>query len=332
MKTLLHIFACLMLATPAYAGPGHDHGESAFAGGAGPADAFELTEQQITNLDIKTHKAQLLSMQNAVDVLAFTELLPEKTESISPHFEGKIARILVQIGETVAAGQDVVEIIPVNSVGTDDKTLSLKASKSGIVLQIFAVEGNVVPSGDDIMHIGDPSQMLVRGVAYETPDITKIAVGQRTEIHLDIMPERHIDGKIQRINRVIDPTSRTFSLYAIVDTPDGDIQPGLQGTMEIFTGDDAPVLAVPKRAILGEIGAHFVYVMKGHDVEKRDVTLGEKCLHHVEITSGLVAGEDVVVNGNYQLQYIAIGGVHTHDDHDHDHDHGDEDDHHDDEQ
>ena len=245
MKTLLHIFACLMLATPAYAGPGHDHGESAFAGGAGPADAFELTEQQITNLDIKTHKAQLLSMQNAVDVLAFTELLPEKTESISPHFEGKIARILVQIGETVAAGQDVVEIIPVNSVGTDDKTLSLKASKSGIVLQIFAVEGNVVPSGDDIMHIGDPSQMLVRGVAYETPDITKIAVGQRTEIHLDIMPERHIDGKIQRINRVIDPTSRTFSLYAIVDTPKGDIQPGLQGTMEIFTGDDAPVLAVP---------------------------------------------------------------------------------------
>lgn len=295
-------------------------------------DAFELTEQQITNLDIKTHKAQLLSMQNAVDVLAFTELLPEKTESISPHFEGKIARILVQIGETVAAGQDVVEIIPVNSVGTDDKTLSLKASKSGIVLQIFAVEGNVVPSGDDIMHIGDPSQMLVRGVAYETPDITKIAVGQRTEIHLDIMPERHIDGKIQRINRVIDPTSRTFSLYAIVDTPKGDIQPGLQGTMEIFTGDDAPVLAVPKRAVLGEVGAHFVYVMKGHDIEKRDVTLGEKCLHHVEITSGLVAGEDVVVNGNYQLQYIAIGGVHTHDDHDHDHDHVDEDDHHDDEQ
>ncbi len=328
MKTLLHIFACLMLATPAYAGAGHDHGESAFAGGAGPADAFELSEQQITNLNIKTETVKLLPMQDAVDVLAFTELLPEKTESISPHFEGKIARILVQIGESVIAGQDVVEMIPVNSVGTDEKTLSLKASKSGIVLQIFAVEGNVVLSGDEIMHIGDPSQMLIRGVAYETPDITKLAVGQTAEIHLDIMPERHIEGKIQRINRVINPASRTFSLYAIVDTPKGDIQPGLQGTMEIFTGDGAPVLAVPKRAILGEMGAHFVYVMNGHNVEKRDVMLGERCLHHVEVKSGLALDEAVVVNGNYQLQYIAVGGIHTHDDHDH----GDEDDHHDDEQ
>lgn len=315
MKYLLQIFVCLSLISPAYAGAGHDHGESAFASGASPATHFELNDQQMSNLGIQSAKAKLLPMQNTVDVLAFTELLPEKTESISPHFEGKVMRIMVQIGESVEKGQEVVKIIPVNAVGISNKPLTLTASKSGIVLQILAVEGKVVPSGADIIHIGDPSQMLVRGVAYETPDIQKLAVGQKAEIHLDVMPERHIHGQLQRINRVIDPESRTFSVYAMIDTPDGDIQPGLQGAMEIFTGNDAPVLAVPKRAVLGELGAQFVYVIHDNEVEKRNVITGEKSGHHIEIKSGLAENEQVVTHGNYQLQYISLGGVQEHDDH-----------------
>ena len=130
---------------------------------------------------------------------------------------------------------------------------------------------------------------------------------------LDVDPDRHIAGEIQRINRVIDPESRTFSVYALIDTPDGDVQPGLQGTMEVFTGTDAPVLAIPKRAVLGELGSYFVYVIKDQVVEKRDVTLGAKTGHHLEIKSGLFPNERVVTKGNYQLQYISIGGIQEHD-------------------
>lgn len=177
------------------------------------------------------------------------------------------------------------------------------------------------------MHIGDPTQMLVRGVAYETPDISSIEVEQNVEVHLDVAPDRHIDGQVQRINRVIDPDSRTFSIFALIDTPEGDIQPGLQGTMEIFTGDESSVLAVPKRAVLGELGAYFVYVIKDKEVEKRDVTVGAKSSHHIEIKSGLFPNEHVVKNGNYQLQYMSVGGIqeHDHDEEPHDDEHGNED-------
>ena len=99
----------------------------------------------------------------------------------------------------------------------------------GMVIKIFSLEGDVTQSGEDIIHIGDPTQMLVRGVAYETPDIRSIAVGQKVEVHLDIDPDRHITGQVQRINRVIDPQTRTFSVYALIDTPESDVHPGLQG-------------------------------------------------------------------------------------------------------
>ena len=339
MKRIILTLSFLTFINPAFAGPGHDHGESAFASGAGPALNFDLTDQQMSNLGIKSTKVKFLVIQNTVDMLAFTELLPENTAAVSPHFEGKIIDINVKVGEKVKKGQNLVTLQPIN-VGT--QRITLNSAIDGFVMQLDAGLGEIIPTGGDIMHIGDPTQMLVRGIAYETPDIGSIEVGQNVEVHLDISPDRHIDGKIQRINRVIDPESRTFSVYALIDTPKGDIQPGLQGTMEIFTGDGTPVMTIPKRAVLGELGSHFVYVIKNKHVEKRDVTLGTKTGHHIEIKSGLFPNERVVTNGNYQLQYISVGGIHEHDhdekshdeleghthDDGHDHDHAEnEDDH-----
>jgi len=45
MSKLIILLALIAFISPAYAGPGHDHGESAFAGGAGPATHFDLTTQ-----------------------------------------------------------------------------------------------------------------------------------------------------------------------------------------------------------------------------------------------------------------------------------------------
>ncbi|MEM7620607.1 MAG: efflux RND transporter periplasmic adaptor subunit [Pseudomonadota bacterium] len=317
MKKLLLTLFLLTFINPAFAGPGHDHGESAFAGGTGPATHFDLTDQQMSNLGIKSKKVEFLPITQTVDMLAFTELLPEKQATISPRFGGKILDIAVKVGQEVKKGQRLVTLEPV-SVGNNNVILS--APIDGFVLNLHAGVGEIVDSGGDILEIGDASQMLVRGVAYETPNITSIKVGQNVEVHLDVDPDRHIDGKVQRINRVIDPESRTFSVYALINTPKGDIQPGLQGTIEIFTGNDAPVLAVPKRAVLGELGSHFVYIIKGKAVEKRDVTLGAKTGHHIEIKNGLFPNEHVVTNDNYQLQYISVGGIHEHGHDDHDHD------------
>jgi len=331
-KLLLTLFLVAFI-SPAYAGPGHDHGESAFAGGSGPATHFDLTDQQMNNLGIQSAKVEFLPIAQAVDMLAFTELLPEKKASISPRFGGKIIDIAVKVGQEVKKGQRLVTLEPV-SVGNSNVVLS--APMGGFVLNLRAGVGEIVDAGGDILEIGDASQMLVRGVAYETPDIQILKVGQKAKLHLDIAPDRHIEGKIQRINRVIDPESRTFSIFALIDTPKGDIQPGLQGTMEIFTAADAPVMAVPKRAVLGELGSYFVYVIKGQEVEKRDVTVGVKTGHHIEIKSGLFPNESVVTNGNYQLQYMFVGGIQEHSDdekshdeqedhfHDDGHDHSDE--------
>ena len=310
MKKLILTLTFLTFSAPAFAGPGHDHGESAFAGSAEPAKHFDLTNQQMNNLGIESAKVEFLPITQTVDMLAFTELLPENRAAISPRFGGQILDVAVKVGQEVKKGQRLVTLAPI-SVGSSNVVLS--APINGFVLSLHAGVGEIVEAGGDILEIGNPTQILVRGVAYETPSIKEIKIGQRIEAHLDIEPNRHIEGKIQRIDRVIDPKNRNFSVYALVDTPKGDIQPGLQGTIEIFTGNGASVMAIPKRSVLGELGSYFVYVIKGKEVEKREVTIGVKTGHHIEIKSGLFPNERVVTNGNYQLQYMSIGGIQDHD-------------------
>ena len=310
MRKLITTLAFITWVNITIAGPGHDHGESAFSGGTKPVTHFELTEQQMHNLDIQSEKPVFRPIKDTVEMLAFTELLPEKEALIAPHFSGKIFDIAVKVGEEVQKGQRLVTLEPVK-VGNSNVVLT--APMNGFVLNLYTGVGEIVEAGANILKVGDATQMLVRGVAYETPDITAIKVGQKVETHLDIDPDHSIFGTVQRINRVIDPKSRTFSVFALIETPESDVQPGLQGTMTIFTGNDTPILTVPKRAVLGELGSYFVYVIKGQEVEKRDVTVGEKNSHYLEIKSGLFPNEHVVTNGNYQLQYISITGIQDHD-------------------
>ena len=70
MKKLLLTLSFLTLVNPAFAGPGHDHAESAFAGGAGPATHFDLNDQQMSNLDIQSAKTEFLPITDTFETLA----------------------------------------------------------------------------------------------------------------------------------------------------------------------------------------------------------------------------------------------------------------------
>ena len=283
-------------------GPEHDHGESFFSQDEIYSDFIKLSKEQVKNLNIRSEKVKLLPISETIEFLAFTELVPEKKFTVSPRFEGKIIELPIKLGQSVKEGDKIVTLQPLK-VG--NKNIILNAPLNGFILNINAGIGEIIKAGGNILEIGDTSHMLVRGIAYETPDINLIKFGQKVEIHLDVNPKNKINGKIQRINRVIDKKTRTFSIYAIIETPKKNIQPGLQGTMEVFINDKNYVLTVPKKALLGELGDYFVYIIKEELIEKRKVVIGARTSHHVEIKHGLTLDNAVIVNGNYQLQYIS---------------------------
>jgi membrane fusion protein (multidrug efflux system) len=61
-------------------------------------------------------------------------------------------------------------------------------------------------------------------------------------------------------------------------------------------------IVIPEDAILPLQGADFVWVVQASQASRRQVQLGVRTPGFVEILSGVVAGEQVVVGGQERLQ------------------------------
>jgi membrane fusion protein, heavy metal efflux system len=73
---------------------------------------------------------------------------------------------------------------------------------------------------------------------------------------------------------------------------------------EIMLEAGEEVIAVPKEAILKRGGESFVFVAEGTVFIKTPVTLGKRNQRFVEIVEGVMPGDEVVVQGQYQLQFV----------------------------
>lgn len=310
------VLITLILATNAWAGEGHDHGEASFAGGAGSA-TLTLSQETINNLKIEAVSVDLAPVQDTIKLVAQMKLLPEKQALISARSQGRITDIRVKLGDTITKGQALLSFEPI-TVGSG--TITLNAPTSGVLTQQNVVVGQAVGAGDALMEVADRSQMLAKGLTYESSDLGKIRINQTATLSVDSLPGKPFSGSVQRIDPSIDEKDRTFAIYVLVENPDAILLPHMQGDLEIAIGNAEEILVVPERAILGTIGNHFIYVKDGMNFEKRNVELGLRKGGKREIISGIFPGEEVVIQGNYQLQYITPeGGSKPQDDHGHQH-------------
>lgn len=309
MRALILSLGSMLAASSALAGAGHDHGESQFSGG-GATTSFELENTTITNLGIKSVMADINPVRESTRMLMQIKLLPEKQTVITPRFQGKVMDIKAKLGDSIKRGQSLVTLQPI-SIGNAPVTLD--APISGVLSRQMVVIGQVVNPGDVLMEVSDRAQVLAKGVTYESSALGAIRNGQKVQVKVDSLPDKTFSGEVQRIDPAIDEDERTFSIFALLDNPDGLLIPHMQGQMEIFTGEEEQLLTVPAEALLGTVGQHFVYVKDGNYFEKRDVTLGVSRGRQKEIISGVFPGEEVVIQGNYQLQYVSPAGEEAHD-------------------
>lgn len=114
-------------------------------------------------------------------------------------------------------------------------------------------------------------------------------------------------GVLDYVDPTIDATRGTVTVRARVPNPDGDLKPGEFVRVTAIFPDVTDAVLVPQRAVQQEQGGTSVLVVGAGDVvESRPVALGVAHDGLQQITSGLAAGERVVVEG---VQKARPGGV-----------------------
>lgn len=171
------------------------------------------------------------------------------------------------------------------------------APVSGYVTQLSAIQGQHVEQGATIMALCDGKRVCLRAevqpkdVKAIGADATAVVrpMGSATTYHTD-----SLGGRLLSIGHTT--TGTTIPVTFEVDSH--VLLPGTFVEVFIRGNSVTEVIAVPREAVIEEMGVYFVYVALGNDhYEKREVTIGATDGEKIEITSGLADGEMVVSRG-----------------------------------
>jgi membrane fusion protein, multidrug efflux system len=116
-------------------------------------------------------------------------------------------------------------------------------------------------------------------------------------------------GKVEFLDNAVQNTTGTVNLRATVSNPDHHFWPGQFVNVKLVLATEKSAVLVPSQATQISQQGPYVYVIKPDDTaELRPVTLGQRQGNNIVITSGLAAGERVVLAG--QLLVRPGGPVH----------------------
>jgi multidrug efflux system membrane fusion protein len=149
------------------------------------------------------------------------------------------------------------------------------------ITAVFPVPEDQVPAVLEQLHNGH----ALEAKAYDRPH----------EILLDI-------GSMFTVDSQIDPTTGTLKLKANFPNADLRLFPNQFVNVDLLLETVHGTILVPPAAILRGTPGTYAYVVKGNKVSVRPVTLGPSDAQRASVSSGLNAGEVVVVDGTDRLK------------------------------
>jgi membrane fusion protein, heavy metal efflux system len=294
---------------------GHEeHGEEA-GGHAGHDEHAEkavvrLPESEWKEFGIEVSEAGPGALKVHVTLPGEVTVNHDRLAHIVPRFAGIAREVRKTIGDKVKEGE-VLAVIEGNESLAPYEIASLI---EGTVIEKHITLGEALGEDDEAYLIADLSTIWVNLGIYQK-DLALIKPGQSVLIAAGHgIPDAQ--GTISYVGPVVDEHTRTGLARVVLPNPEGLWRPGLFVTARIEAGEfDAP-LVVPKTALQTVEDRTSVFVHNSEGFKATAVSLGRQNDTHVEILSGLEAGQRYASRGAFTLKADlakgAFGDGHAH--------------------
>jgi membrane fusion protein, copper/silver efflux system len=175
------------------------------------------------------------------------------------------------------------------------------APQDGIVTERNAVDGQAFKAGEVLFRLADHSVVWVMADIAEG-DIGTVRPGQPVTVRTKAYPGREFKGHVAVVYPHLVKETRTARVRIVLPNPDVALLPDMYADVEIATGSDQAVVAVPKSSVIDSGSRQVVIVDLGDGrFEPRDVKLGRRGVEYVEVLDGIHDGDSVVVDGNFLI-------------------------------
>lgn len=289
MKRSLALLLLLGTALPAYAHDDHDHHE-------------EETETHTTISDtmaaasnIETDIAGAATVYQTVTLNGRLSFHPDHTARLSARFPGVIRSLRASVGQSVKRGDTLATIESNDSL----QTYTLKAPINGVVVQRTGTIGEL-SEGAALFVLADTNALWATLHVFPS-NSTQLKAGQAVHIS-DLNGTRTAHAKLTNI--LPDPDSDTpLSLaYINLENTTGEWHAGEAIVAQVITHQKNAAVAVKSEAVQEHDNQTVVFVKEGESYEARPVTLGLDDGEHVEVLSGIDAGEPYVSRNSFIIR------------------------------
>lgn len=121
------------------------------------------------------------------------------------------------------------------------------------------------------------------------------------KLTVDAYPNEPVELVVSEAYPTANELTRTITIKAVLDNPNGKYKPGMFVSGEIFLNERNDVLVVPFDAIHRVINKYYVYVVENGVAKLTPVAVGVRYDDVMEITSGISAGVEVITDGKHRL-------------------------------
>ncbi len=182
------------------------------------------------------------------------------------------------------------------------KTMTLYAPYGGVVTVKKAFKGMRVMAGEELLQLSDISKVWVNAEIYEY-QLPWLKVGQKAQVEIPFAIGKTLEGTITYLYPYVENDTRTVKARIEFANPGMALKPDMYANVVIATEPVTGALAIPGDAVLNSGREKTVFVARGEGkFEPRVVKTGVSDDDgYVQITGGLLDGEQVVTSAQFML-------------------------------
>lgn len=252
---------------------------------------YKIYSEQLATLQQEYLLAYAQAMQFPADRV-FAELLTSSMQKLNLY------------------GQSANQIKQLQSAKKTDPYFTFTAPANGIVAELAVTEGQYVTEGSPIIRLEGYQSLWVEADIYPA-EAGIIKDGQKLKVVIPGWEQAPQIMTVQFISPVLQSDAQIIQIRGEIPNPNHQWQPGLQADLFVPIVSKEKVMSLPLSAVIrSEQGAHvWVETAKGQ-FEPKIVKTGTESFDAIEITEGLLKGDQVVITGAYLLysEYILKKG------------------------
>ena len=278
---------------------------NARAGGA-PADVAQLQSQltqakaDVTNLEQREKElAGLLAKQYATQ----DEVDKDATDLAKAQAQLKsVQERLDAMKQSSSSDAEQAELRvnqdqgQISSLQEKIRSATVISPIDGTLYSLPVHAGDYVKVGDELADMADLRQVRVR-VFVDEPDMGWLAAGETVQVTWDAFPGKMWLGKTEEVPKQVKQSGMRSVAEQLcsVDNSKLELLPNINVDVKILVREAKSALVVPRGAVKDDNGQHYVFVLDGQEVKRRNVTLGVANASDYQVLSGLSENDKVAV-------------------------------------